>query len=107
MGLNSKDVLILIIGLILPLPITLLFNYKIKLDQISTIYGLIIVLALITVTATWILYMRLREAERDISNQDVEIKRLNEKLKIYEQLIDIKADIKELQRTKLKNENRR
>ncbi len=49
------------------------------------------------------IYDELEKKGRRLDNQEIEIRKLNEKLKIHEQLIDIKADIKTLKRQR-KNE---
>lgn len=55
-------------------------------------------LAVSTGIAILIIYMRLKETEKDIVSLSEENKRQREKLKIYEQLINIRADIQELQK---------
>lgn len=47
---------------------------------------------------------KISKIEDRLDSQEREERRLNEKLKIYEQLIDMKAEIKELQNRCLKNE---
>lgn len=87
--INSKDAVIIIIGFILS--IFLLFAS-------DTLKNPTIILAVSTGIAILIIYMRLKEAEKDIITISEENKKIAEKLKIHEHLIDIRADIKELQK---------
>ena len=103
---QSKDLIILVIGIILSLIPTIGFGYYQKLNQYETLIFLMGILALLTLGTTWILYKRLRESEESINKIEEEQKRLKEKLKIHEQLIDIRKDI-EILKERGKNEKRK
>ncbi len=105
--MDSKDLTILIIGFILSIIATVIFSFKIELNQISILYAIITIISIAILLVIWILYKRLRETENDIISLANEKDRLNEKLKIHEQLINIKADIKYLEREIIKNEKRK
>jgi len=101
--MESKEIIIIIIGIIGSLIATLLFNSALSLDPINLIFFLIGLTIFIILIASYILYKRIQESEKTLALQTTEQKKLKERLKIHEQLIDIKADIKNLQ---IKNENR-
>lgn len=50
-------------------------------------------MTILILSVTWVLYKRINELENKLDEQENEQKRLGEKLKIHEQLIDIKKDI--------------
>ena len=67
--------------------------------------GLINLTSIIIISIGFIIFViitgfqsKINGFESKLSNQDSEIKKLNERLKIQDQLIDNRADIKELQR---------
>ena len=95
--LTSKDLAVIIIGTIISLVAAIAYQYLVNLNQIELIFSLIIILALMIFGSAAILYKRIRESEGKLDEQEQEQKKLEEKLKIHEQLIDIKANIKNLQ----------
>lgn len=98
MAIKSKDATLLVISLILLAILAIVFQYKLVLNEMNLLFMRVVLLTVVVISITWIFYMRLREAEKDIINQSLFQERVNEKLKIHEQLIDIKADIQELQK---------
>ncbi len=52
----------------------------------------------ILVLVVWAIHKRTNEIKDKTDLQEIEQRRLNEKLKIHEQLIDVKVEIKELQK---------
>lgn len=50
--------------------------------------------------------MKINEINQELDNQKIEQNRLSEKLKIREQLINIKAEIRALEKEVLKNEQK-
>lgn len=96
--MNSKDVIILVTSSIFGIVLGIVTDFAFKVNEIKLIWLSIGSLLAMILIAVWIFYMRIREAEEDIikykSNQD----KIEEKLKIHENLVDIMVDIKELQR---------
>ena len=91
--MESKDIIILVIGIIGSLIATILFNYTTGLNQINIIFTLIGLITIFILIVAYFLYRRIKESEERLDVQETEQKRLGEKLKIHEQLIDIKKDI--------------
>lgn len=82
------------VGLLFPIIIGILSLFG---SWISPEYRIILIILFLFVIAIYFLsdiYGRLDENEEKEKEQDLEIKRLNEKVKIYEELINIKADLK-------------
>jgi len=59
---------------------------------------LVILIIIFGVSIVVIIYLKINEINKEIDNQKLGQQKLGEKLKIHEQLINIKADIKNLQR---------
>ena len=93
---DSKDWIIILIGTIISVVVSVLPIEYIR-SQIPTISPLIGLLYLMILGVSWIFYKRIRESEDKLDRQEKERKRIEEKLKIYEQLIEMRADIKALQ----------
>lgn len=99
--MESKDLLITITGIIGSLVTTIIINLILKSNTINILFSLIGLLAVFILTISYLLYKKITEIEEVYEKQEIEQKRLNEKLKIHEQLVDIKKDIEILkQRTK-------
>ncbi|MBS3075535.1 hypothetical protein J4429_03670 [Candidatus Pacearchaeota archaeon] len=97
MKIESKDILITIIGLIL----TALLSISINLEKIGLKQFLsnnFILIIAISVSIIIVVYMKINEINQELDNQKIEQNRLSEKLKIHEHLINIKAEIKTLQK---------
>jgi predicted PurR-regulated permease PerM len=110
--MQSKDLIGIVFGIVLSGVLTVIFalsdwRNNFQLNNLLLVWLVILLLFLIILIIAWIFYMRIREAENDLVKQSAEQKRMEEKLKIHEQLVDMKADIKELQRGCLKNEKRK
>jgi|SRR3989344_5453808 len=93
---KSSDLVLLFSGLILSIIFAFAFDFILSLDQINLIFALLLILTLFVLGIAWIFNKKLKENEEFLSEQRVEQKRLGEKLKIHEQLIDIKKDIEML-----------
>ena len=100
MGLiDSKNLVILIVGVLFSLLFTFLpFFNKIDFKNIYTIYVIIIIFGIVVICIIWAMGTRTGELYKVIEVQQEEQKRLKEKLKIHEQLIDIKADLQNIKR---------
>lgn len=95
MEITSKDIGIpFIVGLM----VNLLSAYLFSLDLIDSTALIFIIVASLVVIIIIGFQLKINEIGEEQENQKTEQKRLGEKLKIHEQLIDIKSDIKELQK---------
>lgn len=65
----------------------------VKFETISLIFSFIGLLSLFILIMAYFFYRKIIEVEETVTEQQNEQKRLNEKLKIHEQLIEIKKDI--------------
>jgi len=79
------------VNLIFPIILAIISIYG---SWISKEYRYILIVLLLFAIAMYFL----TDIYRNIEEQDFEINRLNEKINIYEELIDVKADIKLLKR---------
>ena len=93
-SIKSKDIIIILIGIVLSLIIAIQFRIESFLSNNEDIITLIIV---VSISIVLVIYMKINEINKELDNQKIEQKKLRERLKIYEQLINMKADIKELQ----------
>lgn len=94
MGLSSNEIKNLLIGGIMACIISILsINFRNNLTDFFNIFLLIIILIIISVISK-----RTDEINQELDDQKLSQNRLNEKLKIHELLINMKADIKELQK---------
>ncbi len=95
MGDKSNSIIISsIIGFI----INLLSAYLFSLGLINLTAIIVIIIGFIIFIIITGFQSKVNEFETKLSNQDLELKKISERLKINEQLINIKSDIKELQR---------
>jgi len=99
MVISSKEIIIIIIELILGGIITFILS-KLNINPGSLKESILtILIAIITSSVViYICYKKFKEVGEELDNQQIEHKKLDEKLKIYEQLIDMKVDIRELQK---------
>ncbi|MFW6310712.1 MAG: hypothetical protein ACOC1K_00590 [Nanoarchaeota archaeon] len=97
MKIKSKEFIILLLGLIGSILSGLLLRIfgKENLHSFSVI-DFVIILVLVIVFIMFVVYTRIREINNEINIIRSEQKRLIEKLKIYEQLIELKAEVKNL-----------
>ena len=96
--ISLKEIIITILGAIFSILIAFLLPQIINLDQISFIYVLLVIITLMILGIAGVLHKKIKENQERIDKQEVEQEKLGEKLKIHEQLIDMKADIKEIQK---------
>lgn len=87
-----------VIGLITNIAATYFFTIQ-KINLTSLIFILIGSLVVIIIMS---FQLKLNETKEEIEKIEIEQKKIGEKLKIHEQLIDIKAEIKEIKR-RIKN----
>ena len=93
-SLKSKDIIILLIGLVISIVLTSLsFLKTIEVNNFITIYIVLILILIIIGGFLWAINKRVDEIEKDLNNQKFEQKRLDEKLKIYERLSIIEAKL--------------
>jgi len=100
-NINSKDIIIIFMGIILTALIGLIMKlsgYNLEKLEINNIFQNLLIVILMVIAIVVIVYMKLREINKELDNQKSGQQKLGEKLKIHEQLIDIKAEIKELQK---------
>jgi len=99
MALVSKDIIIILIGGIIAIFAAILSPYLLRfnISNITGMYIILVVLILVILVIIWAINKKTNEIKDELENQKLEQQKLNEKLKIYEQLIDMKAEIKELQ----------
>lgn len=99
--MESKDFVITVVGIMGSLIATVIFGLVVKFEITSLIFSFIGLLSLFILVIAYFFYRKIVEVEEIVIEQMNEQKRLNEKLKIHEQLVDIKKDIEILkQRTK-------
>jgi len=103
MTLSSKDISIIIIGAIASIVLGSILKLNSKTFQ-GEFPDFILISIIIVVAIVVIVYMKLSEINKELDNQKIEQNNLKEKLKKAEDLIIIRADIKELQKRHLKNE---
>ncbi|OGJ16675.1 hypothetical protein A3K73_00625 [Candidatus Pacearchaeota archaeon RBG_13_36_9] len=97
--ISSKDIILISIGLVISFIFAFIFSIKqFDLNNITSVYLILIIALLLIGITVWALHKRIDEIKDELDNQATEQKRLGEKLKIHEQLIDMKAEIKELQK---------
>jgi glucan phosphoethanolaminetransferase (alkaline phosphatase superfamily) len=100
-NINSKDVVIIIMGIILTALIGLIIKisgYNLEKLEINNIFQNLLLIIPVIIAIVVIFYMKLNEINKELDNQKSEQQKLVEKLKIHEQLIDMKAEVKELQK---------
>ena len=97
MKIRSKEFIILLLGIIGSIlsGLLLMIFGKENLHSFSVI-DFVIILVLVIVFIMFVVYTRIREINNEINIIKSEQKRLIEKLKIHEQLIELKAEFKNL-----------
>lgn len=91
--MESKDLVITVVGIMGSILAAIILNDLTTLNMINFVLAIILLLAIVTFIIAYFLYRRIVESAEIIYNQQIEQKRMGEKLKIHEQLIDIKKDI--------------
>lgn len=108
MKLSSKELTIILLELLITIILTILLsklNFSINPSISFSIIGWILLVVIVISLITFIfgiIYKRIGEIDKALEEQEIKQLDLEEKLKRCEQLIDIKADIKDLQ-TKINN----
>lgn len=98
MEIKSKEFIILLLGLVGSILSALLLKIFGKENLHSFgIIDFVIILVLVIVFIIFVVYKRMSEINNEIELIRYEQKRLIEKLKIHEQLIELKAEIKKWQ----------
>ncbi len=97
-GLASKDIVGILLSIVGAAIFALLLGQQ-KIDiQNFQATDVLVILGVAVIAIVLVFYKKINEINDEMSNQADEQNRIEEKLKIYEQLIDMKADIKELQK---------
>jgi SNF family Na+-dependent transporter len=97
-GIDSRDWIIIILGIISSIIIAFLLKLQ-KIDfKNFQATDILLILGVAIIAVVFVFYRKIREINDELDNQEKEQKRICEKLKIHEQLIDMKAEIKELQK---------
>jgi amino acid permease len=99
MKVKAKEILIILLGIIGTWIFTIFSKYfqLINIENLSQ-NDILILLIIAVIAIIYVVYKRIGEIDKALENQEIKQKELEEKLKRTEQLIDIKADIKDLQR---------
>lgn len=99
MTVTSKEIIMIILEIAIGIIITLLIpRWNIDIESLKDSI-ITISVAIITASAIIILvYKKLNEVDEELTCIKKEQEKLGEKLKIHEQLIDMKVEIKELQK---------
>ena len=98
MNIQAKEILILTLGVIATLILTVLFeNNIINLESFSS-KDVTIITIIAIVMIIYVLYKRIEEIDNEINNTRKEHKKLEERLKIHNHLINIEAKLIALER---------
>lgn len=104
MKLSSKELTIIFIEFLVTIFLMILsskmnfFFNDIKSPSVLSLILLVIVIIIVIALVFGIIYKRIGEIGKALEKQEIKQVGLEEKLKRYEQLIEVKADIKDLQR---------
>jgi len=93
-SLKYGEIITLLIGLIISIGLTALsFLKTVELNSFTTVYSLLILIIIMIGLFLWAINNRVDEIERKQNVQEIEQKKTEEKLKIYERLAKIEARI--------------
>ena len=96
--LDTKSIMLLIIGFIISIPLAI-FSFKdFNFNEVSAVYIIFGVIALIIFGIAWAISVRTSEIMEELESQKSEQQKFSERLKIHEMLIEMRAEIKELQK---------
>ncbi|MBU3923786.1 MAG: hypothetical protein KJ592_02625 [Nanoarchaeota archaeon] len=83
MAINSKEIIIILIGLISSTLIAFSFSIQnLKPNNYNTIYPILFATVIIVFFIVWFLLKENTEIKKEIANQKINLKKLNEKLNI-------------------------
>lgn len=100
MAISSKEITILIIGLIGSVLLAVILKLQpFDLNKLQ-ISDLLIIFFILVISIIIIVYLKINEINKELDNQKFNQVKLSEKLKIHEQLIDIKTEINQLKESK-------
>jgi len=100
MKIQAKEILLLILGIAFTLILSLLFGDKLNNPQKLSFLDIIILIGLVIIFIVFFLYKKIREVDVDVNSVRKNYNKLNEKLKIHEQLINLEARIIALEKGK-------
>ncbi|MFH1585712.1 MAG: hypothetical protein ABIB79_03010 [archaeon] len=100
MTISSKEVIILVIGLIGAVLLAIILKLQPFDFNRLQISDLLLIFFVSIISIIIIVYLKINEINKELDDQKLNQTKLNEKLKIHEQLIDIKAEIKQLKEVK-------
>ena len=99
MTISSREITILVLGLFFSILLSfVLFSKKFEFNNFQTIYAILVITLILIGIIIWAFHKKGEENKQELEYQKIEQKKLGEKLKIHEQLIDLKVEIKELQK---------
>ncbi len=81
-----------------PIIVTILGVIATLVDETSQIFIAIFLFIILALYFIFFVYDRLEKVEKKSEEQVVEVNKLKEKLKIHEHIIELRADVNELQR---------
>ncbi len=95
---KTKEIILLLISIIaLPLLSFIFtyfnFNLKFDLNNFLKISDLLIILLIYTIIIVFVIYTKIKEVNGDIDEIKIEQKKLNEKIKIYQEIGYLKARV--------------
>jgi len=105
MKIEAKELFIILIGTAIPLILTLFFGDKLSLDNPS-LENIFILLIIAVIFIIYVVYRRIGELGEEIVYVKEEHKKLEERLKIHQQLTNIEARIIALEDKNGKKKNR-
>ena len=100
MKIQAKEILVILIGIVGTLILTISFeNRLINLGSI-TLQDILILIIISIIAIIYVIYKRMDEIEDDIENIKKDYNKLDERLKIHKQLINLDARLIALEKEK-------
>jgi len=104
MKIRAKELFIILIGTAIPLILTIFFGNKLSIDNAS-LENIFILLIIAVSFIIYVVYRRIGELGEEIDLTKEEYKKLEERLKIHQQLINIEARLIALENKNDKKKN--
>lgn len=98
MEFSSKEIVIILLGLIGSALLSIFLESKGYFLKGFEVNDVIIILIIVLIAVLWIIYSKFNEFNRDLTNQNQFLNDFSERLKRFEDLTNIKADIIDLKR---------
>ena len=90
MAISSKEITLLFISLVAAVILSFFLPKFLNWKNLD-IMDLFIFLILVVIMIIWVIYTKIREVNDDLDQQKMEIKKLDERLKIHNQLVNLEA----------------